>query len=165
MKTIHQAVLRSQRFYAQRGPLVFILAFVTASLIASFAMGAICDLLSLPGRTDMDKFGPGELLFVGVIFAPITETLLLQMLPVGLARRFFRAGDGYVFLAASIPFALVHAGAGLSTVLAAGIPCGVFLGLAYVSLLEQGKGRAFLIVMTIHALHNLPACLLMIAES
>ena len=165
MKTIHQAVLRSQRFYAQRGPLVFILAFVAASLIASFAIGAVCDLLSLPGRTDMGKFGSGELLFIGVIFAPLTETLFLQVLPVGLVRRFFRAGDGYAFLAASIPFALLHAGAGLSTVLAAGIPCGVFLGLAYVSLLGQGKGHAFLIVMLIHALHNLPSCLLMIAES
>jgi hypothetical protein len=95
LKTIHQAVLRSQRFYARRGPLVFILAFVAASLIASFAIGAICDLLSLPGRTDMDKFGPWELLFVGVIFAPLTETLFLQMLPVGLARRLFRADDGH----------------------------------------------------------------------
>jgi predicted secreted protein len=164
LKTIHQAVLRSQHFYAQRGPLVFILAFVAASLIASFAMGAICDLLSLPGRTDMDNFGPWELLFAGVIFAPLTETLFLQMLPVGIVRRFFRVGDGHAFLAASVPFALLHARIGLSTVLAAGIPCGVFLGLAYVSLLDQGKGRAFLIVLIIHALHNLPACLLMIAE-
>jgi hypothetical protein len=157
--------LRSQRFDARRGPLVFILAFVAASLIASFAIGAICDLLSLPGRTDMDKFGPWELLFFGVIFAPLTETLFLQMLPVGIVRRFFRAGGGYSFLVASVPFALTHAGAGLSTVLAAGIPCGAFLGLAYVSLPDQGRGRAFLIVLIIHALHNLPACLLMIAGS
>jgi membrane protease YdiL (CAAX protease family) len=163
LKTIHRAVLRSRHFHTQRGSLLFILAFVFASLIVSFGIGAICELAGLPGRTDMDNFGPWEMLFVGVIFAPILETLLTQMLPVSLARRFFRADDSQAFLAASVPFALLHLGPGFSTFLAAGIPCGVFLGLAYVSVLDQGKGRAFLIVLAIHALHNLPACLLMTA--
>ena len=120
-------------------------------------MGVVCPLLSLPWRSDLDLFSTGELLFTAVIFAPLTETLLTQMLPVSLARRFFRANDFHCFLAASVPFALLHSLSAISTVLAAGIPCGIALGLAYVSLVDQGKGRAFVIVTAIHALHNLNA--------
>ena len=163
MNFFDQALQRSKRLYAQRGALVFIAVFTAASLLGSLLMGLVCLLLSLPWRSDMDRWGTGELLFIVAIFAPLTETLLTQMLPVSLARRFFRANDFQCFLAASVPFALLHAQSAISTVLAAGIPCGIFLGLAYVSLLDQGKGRAFVVVTAIHALHNLAPVVLALA--
>lgn len=163
LNIVHQAIDRSKRLYAQRGVLVFILVFTFASEVTAFVMGGVCSLLSLPVRTDLDEMSTGALVFVAVIFAPLTETLLAQTLPVAVARRFFRASDFYCWLAAALAFALLHAGIGLATVLSAGIGGGVFFGLAYVSLVDQGKLRAFTIVSAIHALHNLILVLLTLA--
>lgn len=160
MNFFDQALRRSKRLYAQRGAFVFIPAFAAASMLGSLLMSAVCQLLSLPWRSDLDHLSTGALLLTALFVAPVTETLLTQMLPVSLARRLFRASDFHCFLAASVPFALLHAVSAISTVLAAGIPCGIALGLAYVSLLDQGKGRAFLIVTAIHVLHNLGASLM-----
>ncbi len=102
-----QALHRSKRLYARHGAFVFIAAFAAASTLGSLLMGAVCQLLSLPWRSDLDHLSTGEFLFAAVIVAPTTETLLSQMLPV--------------------------------------------------SLLDQGKGSAFVIVTAIHALHNLVA--------
>lgn len=133
--------------------------------VATFAIASI--ILSAAAEFGLSKVGLGDyetpalltrnvavLLFMTVLFAPLFETLLLQQLPICLAKR-LGLSRGAQFLAGSVPFAVVHFDAGLVSGLAAGVMGGVFLGLAYVTFLQQSKSKAFVITASIHSLHNL----------
>lgn len=89
-----------------------------------------------------------------VLLAPLLETILLQTLPVGLARW---AGAGFrgQLLAAWLPFAGLHFFNGIVSGFAAGVAGGFYLAFAYVHWRERGLGPAFGLTLSSHAVHNL----------
>jgi len=88
-----------------------------------------------------------------VLLAPVVETLLFQILPVGLAR-WARAGFRGQLLAAWLPFACFHFFNGIVSGIAAGVGGGFYLGFAYAHWRERGFGTAVGLTMLSHAVHN-----------
>ncbi|WP_427913571.1 hypothetical protein ACPWT1_00940 [Ramlibacter sp. MMS24-I3-19] len=110
---------------ARRSELLFVLAFTAISLLLSLAMD-----FGLTHLGFVDREGPALLahgavfLFSGgVILAPLTETFMLQQLPIWLSHRW---GMSRVtqFLMGSIPFAAMHFETGVVNGFAGGVAGG-----------------------------------------
>jgi len=97
-----------------------------------------------------------------VFISPIFETLLLQTLPIELARRFNRSVYTQ-FCAGMIPFALLHFAAGITAGIAAGVVGGVFFSYAYLECREESWKKATVVTCINHFIHNLVVLPLMFA--
>ena len=104
-----------------------------------------------------------ELLLVGVVIAPILETLLFQALPVWIAR-LFGAGFATQVVVSVIPFCVVHALEGIATGLAAGLVGGFYFAFTYVHWRARSRWTAFWTTALSHAIHNGIAFVLLLAS-
>jgi hypothetical protein len=111
-------------------------------------------LLSLLGVADREIVGDYEtFLVLAILVAPWLETLLLQMLPVGLAR-LCGAGRSVQLILSMIVFAAQHFMAGLGTGLAAGVVGGFYLAFTYTHWRRHSRTRAFWMTTAQHMIHN-----------
>jgi hypothetical protein len=112
-------------------------------------------------RTDLDPISDGELLLLGIVIAPLIETLLCQSLPCALARR-FKGNFTIQLLVCWWPFALGHLPSGLGSFLCAGIVLGYYIALTYVRLRTVSFGTAYWLTCATHAISNSLAVALII---
>jgi len=94
-----------------------------------------------------------ELLILGVLVAPILETLIFQAFFVWIAR-LCKAGFGMQVIASVIPFFAAHVVEGVATGLAAGLVGGFYFAFTYVHWREKSRWTAFWVTALSHALHN-----------
>jgi hypothetical protein len=123
---------------------------------------AVAILLSLMGVEDRDIGDLGTFAVAAILVAPWLETLLLQMLPVGLAR-LCGAGRSAQLILSMVVFAVLHFMAGLATGLAAGIVSGFYLAFTYTHWRRHSRTRAFLMTTTQHMIHNTAAVVILLA--
>ena len=109
----------------------------------------------LPDRTDLKGVTFTQL----VCLAPLLETLLLQSLPVMVARAMGLGFRGQL-LAAWIPFAALHFSAGVDTGICAGIVSGFYIAFTYTHWRQDSVGSAYWMTTGTHALHNLALVML-----
>ena len=119
--------------------------------IITLAISFILEIFDLPER-EM-PFGFWPLLFIGVVIAPIFETLLLQALPVWIAR-LCKARFSIQVVASMVPFLLLHAIESIQTGIAAGLVSGFYLAFTYVHWRENRRWTAFWVTAVSHAIHN-----------
>ena len=118
-------------------------------------------LIGLLGVADREIVGDYEtFLVLAILVAPWLETLLLQMLPVGLAR-LCGAGRSVQLILSMIVFAAQHFMAGLGTGLAAGVVGGFYLAFTYTHWRRHSRTRAFWMTTAQHMIHNTGAVILM----
>lgn len=110
-------------------------------------------LLGLPSRTDLERMSDASLVWLVVVFAPITETGLFQGLFCALGRA-LRLGTWAQIALVWAPFALAHFLVGAGTGLCAGIMGGFWFAYAYVSQRRHSFARAFFITAGLHAANN-----------
>ena len=113
-------------------------------------------LLGIPGREMNLSFD--VLMIAGVVVAPVLETLLLQALPVWIAR-LCKAGSSGQVIVSVVPFTIVHAIEGIGTGIAAGLLGGFYLAFTYVHWRERSRWQAFWVTAVSHAIHNAIAIL------
>lgn len=147
----HWIKSRFQR-YRQRGPWDFCWRIALEGTVVTLIAVVILNMLGC-GQRDLN-LGYGYLLFVGVIVAPIVETLLFQSFPVWIAR-LCNARFQVQCAASIIPFYLAHAIEGVATGIAAGLICGGYLAFTYVHWRERSPWEAFWVTAVSHAIHNL----------
>lgn len=149
----------------RKSELLFVISLASLSLVLSaMADMALSGLgLSQSDRPELLKFGIGGLFVMGVILAPLLETLLLQQIPIVLTRR-FGMSTSVQLLMGTVPFAASHLGSGASTAVAAGVMGGVVYSVAYLTFIDRSKVQAFFITAAVHSLHNLVACVLIARE-
>jgi Type II CAAX prenyl endopeptidase Rce1-like len=111
----------------------------------------IVGFLGLGGREVKMKV-PG-FLFLGVILAPVWETLVFQAFPIWIARR-CNAGFFVQIMASVVPFFLAHSLKGVATGVAAGLLTGFYLAFTYAHWREQARWTAFWTTAGSHAIHN-----------
>ena len=116
-------------------------------------------LLSLLGVEDREIGDPGSFVVLAILVAPWLETLLLQMLPVGLAR-LCGAGRSVQLILSMIVFAALHFMVGLGTGLAAGVVGGFYLAFTYTHWRRHSRTRAFWMTTAQHMIHNTVAVML-----
>ena len=99
--------------------------------------------------------------FAAIVFAPLFETFVGQLLPIELARR-VGARDQVCILVSATLFSLGHLySGGIASAVATFIGGGVF-AYAYVSVRGQGYGAGYIAAVCAHAAHN--ALLIYIAD-
>ena len=123
-----------------------VLSYVTVSLLPP-------ELWGRSGAAHLDGLDPLMTFFMMVVFAPLFETVLGQLLPMEAARR-LRAGAGPQVLLSGLVFGYGHYASG-------GIAHGItacFAGLvfayAYANLRPAGMGPAYLAAASAHAMQN-----------
>lgn len=141
---------------ARTSELLFVFVIVGLSIVLAALLGYSMELLHFEQaeRTELLRFGRAGFFFMVVVFAPLIETLLLQQLPIVLARR-FRMSASLQFAMGAIPFAALHFESGVVTGVAAGIVGGALFSFSYLTFIAESKMKAFWMTATIHALHNL----------
>lgn len=150
---------------ARRSELLFIALFALISIALSTAAEYLLSPLvsSSAQKPQWLAQGVAFIVFMALVIGPILETLLLQQLPITLAK-LVGASRILQFLAGSIPFAVLHFEAGIVSGIAAGVVGGAVLSLAYLTFVTQSKTKAFVITTAIHSLHNLVPVLFVIEE-
>jgi hypothetical protein len=114
---------------------------------------AVAILLGLLGVADREIRDLGTFAVLAILVAPWLETLLLQMLPVGLAR-LCGAGRSAQLILSMVVFAALHFIEGIGTGLAAGIVGGFYLAFTYTHWRRHSRTRAFWMTTAQHTIHN-----------
>ena len=139
------------RRYRQRTPWDFCWRIAIEGPIVALAISFMLEIFDMPDREI--PMGFGAFLFVGVVIAPIFETLLLQAFPVWISR-LCKARFSIQVISSLAPFFLLHAIEGISTGTAAGLFSGYYLAFTYVHWREYTRWKAFWITAVSHAIHN-----------
>ena len=142
---------RHFRRYRERKPLDFCWRIAIEGTIVGLVVSFIIAASGIPGREINMGFWP--LLFLGVVIAPILETLILQAFPVWIAR-LCKARFSVQILVSVIPFTIVHAMEGAATGVAAGLIGGFYFAFTYVHWRERRRWTAFWTTAVSHAIHN-----------
>jgi len=150
------------RKHRSRSPWDFCWRVAIEGLVVSLIVVAIPSiLLDEPGRDFLD-WPIHHTLIIIVILAPIFETLLLQALPVAIAR-WRKAGFKVQILASLIPFTLAHLPEGVAVGIGAGLIGGFYLAFNYVHWRERSIWTALWTTTLAHAIRNgVPGLLLVL---
>ncbi len=139
------------RRYRERKPWDFCWRISIEGTLVALAVCVILNLLGL-GERDL-KMDSAELLFIGVIVAPLLETLIFQAFPIWIAR-LCKASFSIQVVASVVPFFLAHAIEGIGTGIAAGLISGFYFAFTYVHWREHRQWTAFWVTAVSHAIHN-----------
>jgi hypothetical protein len=143
------ALIDATERLARRGRVSFVVVFAVAALLV---VSVVAPLVPL-GAHHVEPTEDLLSMVVALVIAPLLETLVLQMGPAAMVRA-FGGGERVVFLAASIPFGLIHLGialrAGAATLLLGG-----FLALSFVVWSRRSFKQAYWMTAAVHAVYNL----------
>ena len=96
---------------------------------------------------------PVELFFTSITLAPILETLIGQMLPILIARRFIKSHVIIIAISAFV-FALPHCTVDVTRFLPSFLS-GILLAFTFLHWLNRSKTKAYWVTCGVHFLHNL----------
>lgn len=143
--------------YRVRAKWPFLWRISLESLVVPLVIAVpIVKFFHLPTRSDLAKMSDWKLVAEAVIIAPFIETLLLQALPVRLAR-FFGWGFWAQVAASNVVFALPHFLIAVSSGIGAGLFAGFYTAFTYVHWRGTSERTAVWMTTGVHALHNLVA--------
>jgi len=137
--------------YRERKPWDFCWRIALEGFLVSLAAAFALDLIGL-GEREIEV-GFEALLFLGVVIAPLLETLVFQAFPVWIAR-LCKASFRVQIVASVIPFFLVHAIEGVAAGVAAGLIGGFYFAFTYVHWRQQSRWTAFWVTAVSHAMNN-----------
>lgn len=140
--------------YRQRTPWDFCWRITIEGFLISLAVGIVLGFLDLADR-DLDMSLPVFVLFA-VVLAPLLETLVLQALPVWIAR-LAKARFSTQVIASLVPFCFAHLVEGIGTAIAAGLVGGFYFAFTYAHWRESSRWTAFWTTSLSHAMHNAAA--------
>jgi hypothetical protein len=149
---------RHFRRHERRSPGDYLWRVTLEAFLIAMAVAILLSLLGVADReiaVDFETFA-----VLAILVAPWLETLLLQMLPVGLAR-LCGAGRSVQLILSMVVFAALHFAEGLATGLAAGIVLGFYLAFTYTHWRRHSRTRAFWMTTAQHMIHNTVAFILM----
>ncbi|HEY9102810.1 type II CAAX prenyl endopeptidase Rce1 family protein [Chitinimonas sp.] len=135
-----------------------VLLFGPLSVALSFAMQQLLSIWFPVSRPDTEQMGDMQLLVNAVVFAPLIETAISQLLPFLVLERFKRWPLQVVISA--ILFVLVHLGVGLPLLVGVYLIKGVFYAYLFHLLASRSYSAAYAGVAIVHALTNAAALVL-----
>ncbi len=148
---------RHFRRYRQREPWDFCWRITIEATIVALTVIYILDIFGLAERKIPFSFP--ALMFIGVMAAPVFETLILQAFPVWIAR-LCKARFSVQVVCSVVPFAALHALEGVGTAIGAGLIGGFYYAFTYVHWRERSRWTAFWTTAISHAIRNAIAILL-----
>jgi hypothetical protein len=146
-------LLKSITKLDNRALVLHVFVAAAASISLTHLVAIIDSFFEQSGRPSLEAMGDLSFFLLAVIFSPVVETLLFQMLPVSICLQRHRSAVE-AFLWSSIPFALMHSAHGLGIFIGVGVVCGVIFGLSAVLWAKRSLAASFWVVCSVHALHN-----------
>lgn len=154
IRRVIEAVAAHFAVHWRRRKAAFLWRVTLEGILVSLTITIILGLIfSLPGRSDLGKISSAAVVVKLCLFSPIVETLLLQALPVMLAR-IARAGIALQITVSVIVFAAAHFPAGIDSGVVAGILGGFYLAFTFVRWREESLASALTMTVASHAIHN-----------
>ena len=152
------------RRYLTLSPLTFCWQITVENLIVSLSVTGLIFLIWEPSpRTNLQNITASTYLWSIIILSPIIETLLLQAVPVFLARLLGFQFFGQL-LFSIVPFAALHFTRSLSAGIGAGIVGGFYSAFTYIHWQSKSSWTAFWVTAFSHALYNLALFAMLIGE-
>jgi hypothetical protein len=149
---------RHFRRHERRSPGDYLWRVTLETFLITVTVAILIGLLGVEDREikkDFETFA-----ISAILIAPWLETLLLQMLPVGLAR-LCGAGRSVQLILSMIVFAALHFMGSLASGLGPGIVGGFYLAFTYTHWRRHSRTRAFWMTTAQHMIHNTGAVILM----
>jgi hypothetical protein len=137
--------------YRERKPWDFCWRIAIEGTVVSLVASICLSVFDVAERDIKLRFP--DLLLLGVVIAPVLETLIFQALPIWIARR-CHASFSVQVTASLIPFFLAHVIEGIGTGIAAGLVGGFYFAFTYAHWREQGRWTAFWTTAVSHSIHN-----------
>ena len=138
--------------YLERKPLDFCWRIGLESVAVSLAVAFLTELWGIPER-DFPDWSVGTIFLFIIVLAPPFETLLLQALPIYIARK-LKATFRMQIIIATLVFVIFHLAEGVATVIAAGLIGGFYFSFTYAHWRTKSRWQAFWVTTGSHVIHN-----------
>jgi hypothetical protein len=142
--------------YDQLPPGLFLLRVLLEQLLATLVVGLLAAWLGIPSKERTDAEIP-RFAWHAIFLAPWPETLLLQMLPISLARVCGASRRTQMAVSTAL-FAMPHFALSPFTGLTAGLIGGFYFSFAYTHWRRHSLARAFWLTVAQHTLYNACVC-------
>jgi hypothetical protein len=157
-------IIEHFRRYLTLSPLTFCWQITVENLIISLAITGLIYLIWQPSpRTNLQNITVSTYLWSIIILGPIIETILLQVIPVFIARSLkFKFLGQLIFSIA--PFAALHFTRSISAGVGAGIIGGFYSAFTYIHWHSKSAWTAFWVTAFSHGLYNLALFAMLVGE-
>ncbi len=139
--------------YRQRNAWDFCWRIAIEGTILSLLAAAVISIILIEPEREFPDWGIGMLFLVMVVIAPPVETLLLQALPIFIARK-FNASFRLQIIVSTAVFAACHFLEGIVTGIAAGLIGGFYFAFTYAHWREKSRWTSFWVTAVSHSIHN-----------
>lgn len=146
-------LIRHFQRYRQRKPWAFCWRIAIEGLIVSLLCALALSYLFPDLHREVLDWSAAEIFLVIVVLAPVFETLLLQALPIFIARK-LKAPFAVQVLASTVVFAALHFLEGISTGICAGMLGGFYFAFTYAHWRQKSRWTSFWVTAVSHAFNN-----------
>jgi hypothetical protein len=158
------AIFKHFRRYMTLPPLTFCWQITVENLVVSLTTTGLVLFFFQPNlRTNLENLSVIQFFWLVIIIGPLFETIVLQMMPVLIAKHIgFNYFGQIVF--SMVPFAALHFSRSFGTGIGAGIIGGFYSAFTYVHWHQKSLWTAFWVTALSHALFNFGIFAMMIGE-
>lgn len=146
-------LIRHFQRYRQRSPWAFCWRIALEGLAVSLLCALIISQLFPDLHREVPDWSAAAIFLIIVVMAPVYETLLLQALPIFIARK-LKAPFAVQVLASMVVFAVPHFLDGISAGICAGMIGGFYFAFTFAHWREKSRWTAFWVTALAHAIHN-----------
>lgn len=139
--------------YRQRNAWDFCWRIAIEGTILSLLFAGVLSIILIEPEREFLDWGIGMMFLVMVVIAPVVETLLLQALPIFVARK-FNASFRLQIVVSTVVFAACHLPEGIVTAIAAGLIGGFYFAFTYAHWREKSRWASFWVTAVSHSIHN-----------
>lgn len=154
-------LIRHFQRYRQRSPWAFCWRIAIEGLAVSLLCALALSQLFPDLHREVLDWSAAAIFMVIVVLAPVFETLLLQALPIFIARK-LKAPFAVQVLASAVVFAALHFLDGISAGICAGIVGGFYFAFTFAHWREKSRWTAFWVTALSHAIHNAAAFVMLV---
>ncbi|MHC4121893.1 MAG: CPBP family intramembrane glutamic endopeptidase [Planctomycetota bacterium] len=146
-------LIRHFERYKQRSPWDFCWRIAVEGTMLSLVAAAVLTLILGEPQREFLEWPMGAIFLVTVLIAPPVETLLLQALPVFVARK-LKASFRVQVIVSTVIFTVCHIPQGFITTISAGLVGGFYFAFTYVHWRQKSRWTSFWITALSHTIHN-----------
>jgi uncharacterized membrane protein YeaQ/YmgE (transglycosylase-associated protein family) len=139
--------------YKQKSPWDFCWKIAVEGIVLSLVAAAILAFILGEPQPQFLERPMWEIFLVAVLIAPPVETLLLQALPVFVARK-LKASFRVQVIVSTVIFMACHIPEGFITTISAGLVGGFYFAFTYVHWRQKSRWTGFWVTSLSHTIHN-----------
>ena len=154
-------LIRHFQRYRKRSPWAFCWRIALEGLAVSLLCALALSQLFSDLHREFPDWSAAAIFMVIVVLAPVYETLLLQALPIFIARK-FKAPFAVQVIASMVVFAVPHFTDGISAGICAGTIGGFYFAFTFAHWRDKSRWTAFWVTALAHSINNAAAFIMLV---